>query len=375
MKTSIVLGLGFGDEGKGSVVNSLASQSSNPIVIRFSGGHQVGHTVTLPDGFRHIFSNFGSGTLQRTPTYWSKFCTINPTAIFREHVILEKMGYKPKLLIDRDCPVVIPHDIIANRFDDQYRAHGTVGVGFGKAVERNEKGYPLVASDLRDINIVKMKLESIMQNYYDMDVYSVVEFLDDIERMLALPHVEIVNDAVQALALNNSSHIIFEGSQGILLDKDIGFFPHVTRANTTSRNAEALILQLGLITRHVHKYYVTRCYLTRHGNGPIGDSPGLESQGVNIVDWSNVTNSYQGELRIRTLNGHLTKYALTEDIRRGLSMESSNLVVTCMDQVINPRVYWQGETFPLNVFMDRGLEEFDFNNIFTIDTPQGSKLI
>ena len=72
MICSAVIGLGFGDEGKGSVVSYLTKACDSTIVARFSGGHQVGHTVCT-NNTRHVFSNFGSGTLNGTPTYWSKF--------------------------------------------------------------------------------------------------------------------------------------------------------------------------------------------------------------------------------------------------------------------------------------------------------------
>ncbi|HSY75885.1 MAG TPA: adenylosuccinate synthetase, partial [Bacteroidia bacterium] len=68
-KVSIVVGLGYGDESKGSTTAFLCQQGSNPLVIRYCGGHQAGHTV-IYSGKRHVFSNFGSGTLQGAPTYW-----------------------------------------------------------------------------------------------------------------------------------------------------------------------------------------------------------------------------------------------------------------------------------------------------------------
>ena len=74
MKNFVIIGLGFGDEGKGLITDYFCSKLKNPLVIRFSGGHQVGHTVIYND-IRHMFSNFGSGTLRNIPTYWSKFCT------------------------------------------------------------------------------------------------------------------------------------------------------------------------------------------------------------------------------------------------------------------------------------------------------------
>ena len=72
MSHSIVIGLGFGDEGKGITTSYLCKKlEGTKIVVRFNGGHQAGHTVVF-NGKRHIFSSWGSGTLQGIPTYWSE---------------------------------------------------------------------------------------------------------------------------------------------------------------------------------------------------------------------------------------------------------------------------------------------------------------
>ena len=63
MKAYAVIGANYGDEGKGLITDYLCRQVENPLVIRFNGGAQAGHTVTTPEGIRHIFSHFGSGTL------------------------------------------------------------------------------------------------------------------------------------------------------------------------------------------------------------------------------------------------------------------------------------------------------------------------
>ena len=87
MGNSVVIGLGFGDEGKGLVTNYLSSPSS--LVCRFSGGHQAGHTV-IENGKRHVFSNYGAGPLKGAPTYWSQFCTFEPIGFLKERAILRK---------------------------------------------------------------------------------------------------------------------------------------------------------------------------------------------------------------------------------------------------------------------------------------------
>lgn len=107
MANKAVIGLGFGDEGKGLFTDYLCSQSANPLVVRFSGGQQAGHTV-VRDGIRHVFSNFCAGALQGAPSYFSKFCTIDPIGIVNELTVLLDKGVEPLLFIDTNCPVTTP---------------------------------------------------------------------------------------------------------------------------------------------------------------------------------------------------------------------------------------------------------------------------
>src|SRR5574343_932195 len=102
------IGLGFGDEGKGITVDYLASQSPDSLVVRYSGGQQAGHTVCL-NGIRHVFSNFGSGSLRGLPTYWSEHCTVDPVGIMNELNILTEQGINPILYIDGNAPVTTPY--------------------------------------------------------------------------------------------------------------------------------------------------------------------------------------------------------------------------------------------------------------------------
>jgi adenylosuccinate synthase len=145
MKVSVVLGLGFGDEGKGLTTNWLCKD--NDLVIRFNGGHQAGHTVVIGEN-RHVFSNFGSGTLKGAPTYWSKYCTIDPLGIMEEYKALKSIGANPVLYIDPYCPVVTPFDIASNRIKEKTKTHGSCGIGFGETVRRHESYFKLHALDL-----------------------------------------------------------------------------------------------------------------------------------------------------------------------------------------------------------------------------------
>jgi len=183
MKISIVLGAGFGDEGKGKVTNFLSkSNPAKSLVIRFNGGHQAGHTV-VHNGTRHVFSSFGSGTLNGTPTFWSKYCTIFPSALLKEFEDLKVKGANPVLYVDPMVMITTPFDISHNRYEDGINAHGSVGSGFGKTVERHETlehSHRIFAKDLGCEWILRQKLLMLKSAFHLRHHYFHVEdFIKD----------------------------------------------------------------------------------------------------------------------------------------------------------------------------------------------------
>lgn len=78
-KVFVVIGSSFRDEGKGLMTDYYASQNPDAVIVRYNGGAQAGHTVTTPDGKRHVFSHFSSGSFAGNPTYLSHFfCNESP---------------------------------------------------------------------------------------------------------------------------------------------------------------------------------------------------------------------------------------------------------------------------------------------------------
>ena len=258
-----VIGAGFGDEGKGKVVSYFCSVLQNPLVIRYCGGQQAAHHVMIDDNLEHVFANFGSGTLQGVDTYWSQFCTVDPVGILNElEVLSTKKPITSKLIIDARCPVTTPYEKQYNLFLNTISGHGSCGVGIGATHEREENHYSLLMSDLLYPAILKIKLDLIGKYYKKVrgiivSSEEVSFFLKSCEEILNLSIVKIS----EKLDLIYSNYI-FEGSQGLLLDPQIGFFPHVTRSNTGTKN----ILEM---EPNPEIFLVTRAYQTRHGNGPM----------------------------------------------------------------------------------------------------------
>jgi len=319
MANKAVIGLGYGDEGKGLFTDYLCSQSISPLVIRFSGGQQAGHTV-VSNNIRHVFSNFGAGSLQGAPSYFSKFCTIDPIGIVNELSVLLEKGIKPLLFIDAKCPVTTPYDV---RYNQNNNKHGSCGVGVGATINREEHYYSLTFADLFYPWVLETKLHLIKDFYAEYADIDISNFLDCCDIITHSIHIE----KTDGIPKNNYNHI-FEGSQGLLLDKNYGFFPHVTRANTGTQN----ILPL-LGHENLSVYLITRAYQTRHGDGPLSNELIPHNISKNPHE-TNITNPYQGTLRIALLDVSLLEYAINKDeyIR---TATNKYLVITCLDHIQN----------------------------------------
>ena len=138
-----------------------------------------------------------------------------------------------------------------------------------------------------------------------------------------------------------------------MLDMDFGFFPNVTRSNTTSKNA----WELSRDPDEEEVFYVTRSYLTRHGNGYLPGEKGLNLR--NAENETNKSHPFQGECRTAPLNLDLMRYAIGLELNLGPKSENvkRNLVITCCDQ------------YDINVDKLLNDLQFDFNKVFVSNGP------
>lgn len=360
MTTQILLGLAFGDEGKGVTTDYRCRQAERPLVIRFSGGHQAGHTVTTPTGQRHVFSNFGAGTFAGAPTFWSKYCTFHPVGYANEREALLDKGVQPLLFVDGLAAVTTPYDLLYNRHLEASQKHGSCGLGFGATVGRHEGPHKLHVLDLLDDFVLTQKLASVASYYQDK--LQVVYDEAVLEQQLVHFHAAIAycrqhlrctsGRAFFAEAATTFDTLIFEGSQGLLLDQEFGYFPHVTRAHVSSRNALAMIEEYDLPSPEL--YYITRAYQTRHGNGPLTNEerPGPELHPTPYE--TNVFNPWQGEQRRSLLDLDQLRFTLAADAHYSAGLPR-NLVVTCLDQLAGDWMATdRGQLLPLNGLDDLG---------------------
>ncbi|WP_294307974.1 adenylosuccinate synthetase [uncultured Chryseobacterium sp.] len=350
-KVFIVVGLGYGDEGKGIATDFLSYKNSNSIVVRFNGGHQAGHCVVNKMGEKHIFSNFGSGTMRGLPTYWSKYCTFAPNFFIEE---ASQLNFDFKFFIDIDSPITTHYDVLYNRAVeltlDKDKRKGSCGVGFGATIERS-KTLPFCFQDiLNEVNL-KRKLSDIRKFYrskinidtsfnfnnfnHDLEDNLFCESVSRVRNLIDENKITVINDFGEII--DNWDNIIFEGSQGIMIDQNFGTKPYITKSNTTSQNVFN-ILEGNKNHFDVNVLYVTRVYQTRHGNGPF-DNLHKDFILINNHNETNVENEFQGKPRTNFLNIDKLIYAIECDEIFSKNCKKS-ILFTCLDHLPNENVFF-----------------------------------
>ena len=341
VKAIIVVDLGFGDSGKGTITDALVRQTDAAWVVRFNGGAQAGHAVVTGDGREHIFSQFGAGTfVPGVRTYLSRFMVLHPGGLLREAEVLEKKGVEEPLsrvVIDPGAKVITPFHQAANRLREILRGdsrHGSCGLGVGEtmhhSLEHPEEA--VVAGDLSHPDRLFRKLCRVQQRYYDefrirrkeleaqqlaIPELAILEGADALERFLL--EAQIVSSRV-GLQGPTDGWVVFEGAQGVLLDEWRGFHPYTTWSTCTFDNALELVREWG---GEAHRLGVVRSYATRHGAGPFP----TEQKQLQLPELHNRWGPWQEGFRNGWLDLPLLRYA--KRVCGGLD----GLAVTHLDRI------------------------------------------
>lgn len=351
-----VIGSSFGDCSKGLTTDYLCSKTKGPVtVIRFNGGAQAGHTVQTPAGQRHVFHHFSSGSLLGAQTYLGQHFVCNPILFHEERAKLLGKGV-PEVTVSADprCLITTPWDMMINRLIETQRGlkrHGSCGVGINETVTRNaETTYGFTAKRLDSMSEPKAFFRSLQHEYVpyrlgqlELDINDLSgserenlfsegileHYLDDLNKF-----AHSVQFGPPAQLVGNS--LIFEGAQGLGLDEKRGTFPYVTRSNTGLQNVIDIALELGL--EKVKAVYVTRPYITRHGEGPLLHELRAKPWAA-VEDLTNIPNKWQGMLRF----GQMDETELVDRITLDLAEArykvqnkikiSPSLMLSCVDQI------------------------------------------
>lgn len=340
-----VLGLGFGDCGKGHFVDALTRRWTAHTVVRFNGGAQAGHNVVTPaeansPSRHHTFSQFGSGTfVPGVRTLLVDPMIVHPTALLVEAEALAKVGVTDalsRLTIDAQCRITTPFHQAAGRLRELLRgaaAHGTCGVGVGETV-RHALGHPgqeLHYADLLQFNAANartllVRLQAIRETllaefspqcpngstgaksaeFQTLQDESLAARWMASTRALARHCAPASPEEIRSQLIQPGC-VLFEGAQGVLLDEWRGFHPHTTWSSINTAAVDGLATRFGIASPIEH-YGVLRTYHTRHGAGPLPTHDA--SLDALLPEPHNTGEGWQGEFRRGHPDAVLLRYAL-----------------------------------------------------------------
>ena len=317
MRTIAVIGKNFGDEGKGYTCSRLASSLKNALIIKHNGGGQAGHTVEDPEGkWRFIHHQIGAGAEYHVPTLFADSFMPDLFQLGKEvKEFTELFGFQPILYSEKNTRVTTIDDVLLNMGAEVARGknrHGSCGMGIEECVQRNAAGYGITVEELAGWTKQDLldRLKQIRKEYTErrakiLGIYPSNPYYEMLNNETVLENFVIevkVNVNLLTLVdadrkwLEEFQHLIFETGQGLLLDQDYeAYAPHLTSSKTGIHNPAVFLEKRGLSLEEA--IYVTRPYVTRHGNGPLPcEVDPSELPGVG-EDLTNRPNEWQGTLR------------------------------------------------------------------------------
>jgi adenylosuccinate synthase len=288
-KAVVVVGAQWGDEGKGKVVDFLAS--SFDFVARYAGGHNAGHTVIF-DNHRYVLQLIPSGILRPgKKAVIGAGTVVDPAALVNEVENLRKSGIevRGRLFLSNRAHLIFPYHREMDKASEAALGAAKIGTtsrGIGPAYEDKMARRGIRVCDLLDADRFREKLERVVK---EKDAISratyghPLETAGILDQYLELAaHIRgLVADTAVLLnrALDKGESVLFEGAQGTMLDIDHGTYPFVTSSNATSGGVAT---GLGVApTRLTGVVGVTKAYTTRVGAGPFPtEMPDLDADEV-----------------------------------------------------------------------------------------------
>tara|TARA_R110002012_G_scaffold64308_4_gene169087 strand:- start:15692 stop:16963 length:1272 start_codon:yes stop_codon:yes gene_type:complete len=278
MAVDLLLGLQWGDEGKGKIVDVLTSNYN--IIARFQGGPNAGHTLEF-DGIKHVLRTIPSGIFHdKSINVIGNGVVIDPVVFVKELEGLDqfKIDYKKKLIISRKAHIILPTHRMLDAASETAKGKAKIGStlkGIGptymdKTGRNGIRIGDLELADWKDkYRALANKHEAMIDFYnvqieYDLEELE-TEFFEAVERLKELTFIDSEEYLYQAQKAGKT--ILAEGAQGSLLDIDFGTYPFVTSSNTTAAGA---CTGLGVAPNQIGDVYgIFKAYTTRVGSGPF----------------------------------------------------------------------------------------------------------
>ena len=333
----VIIGASYGDEGKGLATDFFGSQvreKGRMINILTNGGPQRGHTVELEDGRRHVFKHFGAASFRGATSYYAQQFLVNPMEFLREYDELCAEHKAPEAYMHPLCRFTTPWDMLTNQMLQEKRGiHNSCGFGIWETVLRYRKGFGIPFKDFaalsRDDRLAYLR--RIRDGYFAHRLRETGAMAADLQDCFfsegLLLHFEEDCETMRRLCpmredewLRRYQTVLFENAQGLLLDGNAPEEQEFTTPSTTGVGRVFRTVEKVFRGADVEVTYVTRSYLTRHGDGSMENQLSNEEllrqlPGVR-ADETNVTNRYQGAMRYGLADVDLLAARISKDFAR-----------------------------------------------------------
>lgn len=273
---TLILGLQWGDEGKGKIVDALSEEVF--AVCRFQGGHNAGHTIKV-NGQQTVLHLTPSGILHpNVNCVIGNGVVLSLEALDKEinDLIDAGINFDNRFFVSSGCALILPSHISIDKVRDKKESIGTTGRGIGPSYEDKIARRAVRFSDLGNEKILREKVELLVSYHNRLLVELYEEEPHDIEHviveLLSFKHLHDkyctdTQDLIYDWIIKENQSLLFEGAQGTLLDIDHGTYPYVTSSSTT---AGGVSTGLGLGPKYINKIIgISKAYCTRVGEGPF----------------------------------------------------------------------------------------------------------
>ena len=277
MSTYVVVGLQYGDEGKGKITDVLSAKSD--YVVRFQGGNNAGHTVYVGDE-KFVLHLLPSGVLQcKGKCIIANGVVVDPKAFITEIEKLEQKGGKTDhIFISRRAHVIMPYHILLDTYREEEQGGvqiGTTKKGIGPCYEDKIARVGIRMIDLLNPEILREKIEknlkiknALFEKYFEKPILDVESIYQEYLKIGERLKERIVDTELELnKAIKDGKNILFEGAQALMLDIDFGTYPYVT---SSSPSTGGVCAGAGVPPTALENLIgVAKAYTTRVGNGPF----------------------------------------------------------------------------------------------------------
>jgi adenylosuccinate synthase len=377
---TLILGLQWGDEGKGKIVDALSEEVY--AVCRFQGGHNAGHTIKV-NGQQTVLHLTPSGILHpNVNCVIGNGVVLSLEALDKEINDLVDAGinFDNRFFVSSGCALILPSHISIDKVRDKKESIGTTGRGIGPSYEDKIARRAVRFGDLGNEQILREKVELLVSYHNRLLVELYQEEPHDIDHVIAeLLSFKHLHDKyctdTQSLIydwiIKENQSLLFEGAQGTLLDIDHGTYPYVTSSSTT---AGGVSTGLGLGPKYINKIIgISKAYCTRVGEGPFLTEL-FDDNGKMLAEKGNEFGATTGRprrcgwldllaLKKAVFTNSVTDICLTKlDV-----MDEFNSIEVCVDYQDDQPVYktfegWKSSTEGITEFKNLPLKAQEYIN-------------